>query len=114
VVAITTRAGSQIKYVDSLSKYLGFEVKLLSLQDHLHKEALLSKIAILPLDAKQIILGIKEAVKLFSPQVLRNNKKFPLSLDIQGRCFEVFLVDLHLNYDRQKLWTSMQQKGFLK
>lgn len=107
---ITTRAGSQQSYVDALNSYLGFPVAHLALQDHLPGMKLKPKLRELPLGHKQLILGMKEAVKLFSPKDLRARGTSPLKLSLREGDFDVFIVDLHLQYDRAALLNSLKEK----
>ncbi|MEZ4815256.1 MAG: tetraacyldisaccharide 4'-kinase [Bdellovibrionota bacterium] len=115
VTALTTRAGSQKAYLDSLTKVLGFEVPLLKLKDHLASDALLAELYALDGSVKQLLVGVKEAVKIFGPQqVLESATQAPIALHLKQRSFDVFIVELSLDYDREAFFKLLQQKGLLK
>lgn len=113
-LAITTRAGSQKSYAQMLKDYLNFPLNVLALKDHLSAEDLSHKIYSLETSVKQLLLGFKEAVKLLTPQQLMEAKASPFMLRINERSFEVFLVELNLEYEREKIFTLLKEKGLLK
>lgn len=112
-IAVTTRAGSQKTYEKMLSEYLNFPVSVVALKDHLNKEALSLEIQKLNSSVKQLILGYKEAVKLLTPQQLIETQRGPYVLSFDGRSFDVFIVDLKLEYKKEKIFELLKDKGLL-
>ncbi len=114
VVAVTTRAGSQKPYERLLAEHLGFAVQVVALKDHCPTEDLCNTIKDLDPSVKQILLGVKEAVKLLTPQQIMSATTTPFPFDVKGRPFEVFLVDLDLEFDRLKVYDLLKEKVLLK
>jgi hypothetical protein len=111
--AITTRAGSQIEYSQELNKYLKFSVPILNFRDHLQADLLREKIYQLSPSVKQLVLGMKEAVKLVSPQELLDGGEGPYSLQIRDRSYEVFIARLGLKWEKESLEKAFRKKGIL-
>jgi tetraacyldisaccharide-1-P 4'-kinase len=112
-MALTTRAGSQVTYQQSLSDCLKFSVPLLALPDHLDKEKLHEKLLELGPGVQQLIVGMKEAVKLLSPADLAVVPEDFYNLSVQNRKFEVYVVGLELEWDRNKLESVLKAKGII-
>jgi len=109
-VAITTRAGSQKPYERLLAEYLGFAVQVVALKDHCPTEDLCETIKELDPSVKQLLLGVKEAVKLLTPQQIMGATTTPFPFKVKDRPFEIFLVDLDLDFDRLKVMSLLKEK----
>lgn len=117
-MAITTRAGSQDRYFEDLSQIIGFPLQRKEFQDHLSGEVLRKELLKLNAEINVLILGMKEAVKLFFADELLHhdlgNRKDFLNLNVSGRTFQVCLSKLDLEWDRSKfkLLFESKLKGF--
>ena len=113
-MAITTRAGSQDRYFEDLSQIIGFPLQRKEFQDHLSGEVLRKELLKLNAEIKVLILGMKEAVKLFSAEELLHHdlihQKDFLNLNLSGRAFQVCLSKLDLEWDRSKFKALCEQK----
>lgn len=113
-MAITTRAGSQDRYFEDLSQIIGFPLQRKEFQDHLSGEVLRKELLKLNAEINVLILGMKEAVKLFSADELLHhdliNQKDFLNLNLFGRAFQVCLSKLDLEWDRSKFKALYEQK----
>ena len=109
-VALTTRAGSQKHYHEELCKELGFKILIKNYKDHLESGELKNEILKLPPGVTQLLVGMKEAVKLLGPVQFLENTLFH-KLEIQGRSFEVYLVKLKLEWDRGHFKKLLREKG---
>lgn len=98
VMAITTRAGDQSKYFEELSQVLKFFVQRKELQDHLKTALFQKELLKLPAKIDTLILGMKEAVKLFTMKELLEKREF-LYLEISARTFKVYLSTLEFKWD---------------
>jgi tetraacyldisaccharide 4'-kinase len=108
-MALTTRAGGQAKYFEELSEILDFPVQRKELRDHLSVDHFRKEILGLPLEVDLLILGMKEAVKLFSMKELLE-KKGVLSLGLSQRSFRVYLAGLELDWDVSKFQKLFEEK----
>ena len=113
-MALTTRAGSQHQYFEELSKILGFSLQRKELRDHLNTELFQRELLSLPIQIDTLILGMKEAVKLFSMETLLDKnyleKKGFLVFEFSGRKFQVYLTSLKLEWDISKFQKLFEEK----
>jgi tetraacyldisaccharide-1-P 4'-kinase len=107
--AITTRAGSQENYLREISRLVGFSFHTKQLKDHLSGEALKKELLGLPQLVDTLILGMKEAVKLFSIQELMAKKDL-LSLNLSGRVFQVCIANLELEWNLLEFKKIFEEK----
>ena len=108
-MALTTRAGDQSRYFEDLSQWLGFSVHKKEFRDHLSAKFFRRKLHKLPPEIDTLILGMKEAVKLFSLRELLGLKHY-LSLEVSGRCFKVYISTLELKWDLLKFEKIFEEK----
>jgi tetraacyldisaccharide 4'-kinase len=109
VMALTARAGDQSKYFEEISQFLSFSVQRKELQDHLSTELFQKELLKLPAKIDTLILGMKEAVKLFPMKELLEKKEF-LNLEISARTFKVYLSTLELKWDLLSFQKMFEEK----
>ena len=103
---LTTRAGSQKSYFESVSQLLGFAPRTLELKDHLSSAKLEQELLRLDPSVTELVVGFKEAVKLTRDFVALKNS----GVLEHGR-FRLHVVKLNLKWPQEKIRAQLFMKG---